>query len=251
MRSNLWLTGTGRSGTTVLFRCAEAAGMHKDFVDSTFGNFAEYPPLVELNRELIGTLLFGRRDLEGHCNKAAIAPDVRDRLFTEDFPAARDMIRAFLQEVPEVMKCPRWSCILPLWLRYATDEQLPRVLGISVRNVRDASFSWMHAKVKNWMDAPQGYDWKQIVQGYLRNTRDRLDLLQRSVPLAQSRNIAVHWLEHPDMLFQEEPVIDLLRNCGIPEKKARDAFTETVQLDKIHTYRLRRDRCQKALFRAV
>lgn len=234
---SIWLSGLGRSGTTALVCIFQELGYETSKDPET--NPYEHPPVARLNDKIIQDLYeMGYPD-----QKKVARLDILEQKVVLDWPMnpmppiffqylnimQHDQwetgIKEVLKDAPEVIKDPRWSVTLPLWLRYA--EELPKWILTMFRKPEQVALSWQAGlgPPKSWEDP-------------VRSASLRAVNLFQACSRANEAGSKIICFKFPDVFMDLDAFTDRLQEVTNKDPKVlRSAINKVVDLSRIKEYR--------------
>jgi hypothetical protein len=233
---NTWIVTFGRTGSTFVFSMFKFLRCDVGY-EKNEERFSEHPKLVEINEKIIDAMY---SDLN-HPYKHMITKDpggwfIKDPpdgwekwLYDDEHPELRDIIQEGEQVLPKILKDPRWSLTLPLWVRYAVT--LPRNIIYLTRDMDQAIQSWVLGRFQYYDEGIKCID-------------IRKKILERSLDDYAYRGIPIHRFKYPDFVRRPKAFIATLTDILKEDREIVAKIVMTIR-DKSQMHRYKKDETGK------
>lgn len=211
---HVWITGPGRSGTTLFTRCCEALGCKLGTGGTEDGE------LVRAN-DALKEALYGDDEVAAArwYKEPPSTPEGRPS------PLVLDRMAKAAETIPLCCKDPRWSLTMPWWLDRLNSAWLPEHIVVVDREAVSCAVSWTR----------QAEEFDQALEAVM----DRQRRLEQLAERALDQGFRVHRLTYPDYARspgdQLHPVLGELF-WDTPQERIVQAVAERVNLESIHDY---------------
>jgi hypothetical protein len=220
----LWINSMGRTGSSLCIRILDSLG----FDCAYNNNMSEFHPVVKFNTNLL---------VELNCKEWAkrnFPSDYETRAFDDPVDDITvQQIVSLAGQLPEVVKEPRWSFLMPIWIRSLLDHQhlLPKFIFSLTRDPAQAAFSFIAQKRPHLRE--------EQFPGGLQSAIRRIKIMERCAVWLEELGTKVFRLHYPEFLLEERP---LFANaiCSLNESLNRDhvldQLRDMIDESAIHTY---------------
>lgn len=227
----VWIITPGRTGSSVLQQIMQRCGF-----DIGKSSNSEYIPVTDLNDKLLGpykdTWMYKILSPE-------MVAKMRDGL-VDDF--VKDRITSLSGKLPELVKDPRWSVTLPVWLS-CKFLNLPDYVFSLHRDPEQCCLSWMNVL---------GMKKEELVNVRI-NLKQRTGLLDNCCSILGANGVNVYHLHYPQFLTTERQRLHMaltgilfpgdtfeqdayMEQCETVSRRVYRAMEDIIKTEEIHTY---------------